>query len=129
MRLPDPNSARAGPRTMGVASFPFAPTLDGVVLGGDVIDEVAAGRAAAVPLLICHTRDEIKLFAGMGLLPELGDDSALAAMMATSFPDGHVAVEAYRNADPGGSWNHWFISFLTHQTYHMPDFRLADVRG
>jgi para-nitrobenzyl esterase len=49
-------------------------------------------------------------------------------MMAMSFPDGHVAVEAYRNANPAGSWNDWFISFLTDQTYHMPDFRLADVR-
>ncbi len=129
MRLPDPSSAKAGPRSLGVASFPFAPTLDGAVLGGQVIDEVAAGRAAEVPLLICHTRDEIKLFAGMGYLPELTDDHELEAMMGMSFPDGHAAAEAYRNAEPDGSWNDWFISFLTDQTYHMPDFRLADVRA
>jgi para-nitrobenzyl esterase len=128
MRLPDHDSAKAGPRTMGVASFPFAPTLDGVVLAGQVIDEVAAGTAAEVPMLICHTRDEIKLFAGMGYLPELGDDQELAAMMAMSLPDGQAAVEVYRNAEPGGSWNDWLVSFLTDQTYHMPDFRLADVR-
>jgi para-nitrobenzyl esterase len=126
--LPMRDSGEGGPRSMGVAAFPFAPTLDAVVLRGAVIDEVAAGRAAQVPLLISHTRDEIKLFAAMGVLPELGDEEQLAAAMAGIFPDGHAAAEAYRNAEPDGSPNDRLVSFLTDQTYHMPDFRLADGR-
>jgi para-nitrobenzyl esterase len=127
MRLPDGDSAKNGPRAPGVASFPFAPTLDGVVLRGHVIDEIAAGRAATVPLLLCHTRDEIKLFAAMDLLPEV-DEQRLVALMAMSHPDGQGAFEAYRKAEPGGSPGDWLVSFLSDQNFHMPDFRLADLR-
>jgi para-nitrobenzyl esterase len=122
------SDSRGGPRTLGTASFPFAPLLDGVVLHGEVLDEVAAGRAAPVPILIFHTRDEIKLFAGMGFLPEPKDSRDLAGKMATTLPDGDVAVAAYRDAQPEGSLTDWYVSFLTDQSFHMPDFRLADVR-
>jgi para-nitrobenzyl esterase len=128
MRAPGSDPTENGPRTSGTGSFAFSPTLDGVVLRGHVIDEIAAGRAAAVPLLVCHTRDETKLFSGMGLLPDLGDEQGLAGIMAMSHPDGYAALEAYRKAEPAGSPNDWFISFLSDQNFHMPDFRLADLR-
>jgi para-nitrobenzyl esterase len=128
MRAAGSDSRGGGPRTRGAAAFPFAPLPDGVVLRGEVLDEVAAGRAAPVPILICHTRDEIKLFAGMGFLPEPKDSRDLAGMMATTLPDGDAAVAAYRNAQPDGSLTDWYVSFLTDQNFHMPDFRLADVR-
>jgi para-nitrobenzyl esterase len=128
MREPGSDSGGGGPRSLGTGSFPFAPTLDGVVLRGDVIDEVAAGRAEPVPLLICHTRDEIRLFAARGFLPEVRDEHDLAGRMASSLPDGDAAVAAYRDAEPDGSLTDWFASFLTDQNFHMPDFRLADVR-
>jgi para-nitrobenzyl esterase len=129
MRKPEIDPGLGGPRTMGVAAFPFAPTCDGVVLNGAVIDQVAAGRAATVPLLICHTHDELKLFVAMGVLADLPDEAHdLAQRMARTLPDGQRAVEAYRSAEPDGSPADWYVSFLTDQTYHMPDFRLADVR-
>jgi len=127
MRLPGGAPGENGPRTSGTASFPFAPTLDGVVLHGHVIDEVAAGRVASVPLLLCHTRDEIKLFTGMGLLPDV-DELGLAALMAMSHPDSQTALTVYREADPYGTPNDWLVSFLSDQNFHMPDFRLADLR-
>jgi para-nitrobenzyl esterase len=128
MRIPD-SSGRDGPRSMGVGATPFAPTLDGVVITGAVIDEVQAGRAANVPLLICHTRDELKIFAALGVLPPMSDELELAAMMAPVLADGSGAVEAYRNADPDGSLTDWLVSFLTDQNMHMPDFRLGDARS
>ena len=127
-RPPGGVSGREGPRSRGTGATPFAPTLDGVVLNGAVIDEVAAGRAASVPLLIFHTRDELKSFGAMGRLPDLGDEDGLASWIAEVLPDGHVAVEAYRNAEPDGSLTDWLSSFLTDQNIHMPDFRMADVR-
>jgi para-nitrobenzyl esterase len=117
-----------GPRSLGVGATPFAPTLDGVVLDGAVIDEVEAGRAATVPLLICHTRDELQIFAAMGVFPPMGDDHDLAGMMAMVLPEADAAVNTYRNAQPEGSLSDWLVSFLTDQNLHMPDFRLADVR-
>jgi para-nitrobenzyl esterase len=127
MREPASDSGR-GSRSPGVASFPFAPALDGVVLSGEVIDEVAAGRASQVPLLICHARDEIRLYAGMGYLPEMRDEHDLAGQLAGPLPDGYAAVTAYRNAEPDGSLTDLFVSFLTDQNFHMPDFQLADAR-
>lgn len=129
MRLPGADSAGGGPRTMGVAAFPFAPTLDHVVLHGEVIDEVAAGRAPRVPILMCHTSDEIRLFDAMGFLPDPSDEQELGAFMSMGLPDTAAAVEAYRQAEPDGSLKDWFISYLTDQTYHMPDYRFADVRA
>lgn len=128
LQLPGADSNRTGPRSLGVGATPFAPTLDGVVLHGAVIDEVAGGSAAKVPVLICHTRDELQIFAAMGVLPPLGDDNELGAMMALSLPDPNAAVEAYRSADPQGSLSDLLVSFLTDQNIHMPDFRLAEVR-
>jgi para-nitrobenzyl esterase len=112
-----------------VASFPFAPTIDDVVLSGQVIDEVAAGRAPELPILLCHTRDEIKLFDAMGFLPEPSNERELGEWMTMALPDGVAAVEAYRHAEPDGTLKDWFVSFLTDQTYHMSDFRFADVRA
>ena len=129
MRLPGADSAAAGPRTMGVAAFPFAPTLDHVVLHGEVIDEVAAGRAPQVPILMCHTRDEIRLFDAMGFLPDPSNEQELGAFMSMCLADTAGAVEAYRQAEPDGSLKDWFISYLTDQTYHMPDYRFADLRA
>lgn len=126
MRMPD--GSAGGPRTQGVAAFPFAPTLDGGLISGHVVDEIASGRVAEVPVLLCHTRDEIKLFAAMGFLPDPANEAELAAMMTMGLPDGPAAVEAYRRAQPDGSLSDWFVSFLTDQTYHMPDFRFADER-
>jgi para-nitrobenzyl esterase len=129
MRLPEADSPGGGPRTMGVAAFPFAPTLDHVVLNGEVIDEVAAGRAPHVPILICHTSDEIRLFDAMGFLPDPSDEQELRAFISIGLADTAEAVEAYRQAEPGGSLKDWFISYLTDQTYHMPDYRFADFRA
>jgi len=123
--LPTRDPGGAGPQIVGT---PFAPTLDGTVLSGPVIDEITAGRAAPVPLLIMHTRDEMQLFAAMGILPGPSDASALAGLMTGAFPDAGAAVDAYRNVQPGRSPAEWYASFLTDQNFHMPDFRVADAR-
>ncbi len=62
------------------AAFSFSPVQDGVVLADHVIDSVAVGHCADVPLLISHTRDEMRLFAAnghaLGALPATDDELA-----------------------------------------------------
>jgi para-nitrobenzyl esterase len=111
------------------AGFSFSPTRDGVVLCDGVLDAVAAGACADVPLLVSHTRDEMRLFAidgRAGAMP--ANDAELARRLAHVFADGATAAEAYRAAEPDASAAELWTSFLTDQRFHMPDFALADAR-
>jgi para-nitrobenzyl esterase len=112
------------------AGFSFSPVLDGIVLTDHVLDAVAADRCADVPLLISHTRDEMRLFAAngraLGALP--ADDDDLTDRLALVFADGRAAAGAYRAAEPDATPAELWLSFLTDQRFHMPDFRLAEAR-
>jgi para-nitrobenzyl esterase len=111
------------------AAFSFSPTRDGTVLPDPVVDAVAAGACADVPLLVSHTRDEMRLFAVDGALGAMpADDAELAARLRGAFSDGAAAVAAYRAAEPEASAAELWLSFLTDQRFHMPDFALADAR-
>jgi para-nitrobenzyl esterase len=107
----------------------FAPVLDGVVIADHVVDAVAAGHCADVPLLISHTRDEMRLFAvtgGLRDLPETDDD--LVRRLDHVFTDGRAALDAYRAAEPGSSPAELWLSYLTDNQFHMADFALAEAR-
>ena len=105
------------------AAFSFSPVQDGVVLGDHVIDAVAVGHCADVPLLISHTRDEMRLFAVNGALGQMPTtDDELADHLGHAFADGPRAVSAYRAAEPDSSPADLWISYLTDRSFHMPDF-------
>jgi carboxylesterase type B len=72
------DSGDGGPRSMGVAAFPSAPSLDGVVLRGAVLGKLQPEERAMSPSssLTLETRSS---FAAMGVLPELDDEEQLAA--------------------------------------------------
>ena len=112
------------------AAFSFTPVQDGVVLADHVIDSVAVGNCADVPLLISHTRDEMRLFAangrGLGELPTTDDE--LADRLGRAFADGRRCTAAYRAAEPDASSAELWLSYLTDATFHMPDFGLAEAR-
>ena len=84
-----------------------------------------------MPLLVSHTRDEMRLFAvdggALGAMP--ADDAELAARLGSAFPDGAAAAAAYRAAEPDASAAELWLSFLTDQRFHMPDVALADARA
>ena len=112
------------------AGFSYAPVQDGVVLADHVIDAVAVGHCADVPLLVSHTRDEMRLFAanGRGLGPLPATDDELADRFGHTFTDGARALAAYRAAEPDASSEDIWLSYLTDTTFHMPDFGLAEAR-
>jgi para-nitrobenzyl esterase len=112
------------------AAFSFSPVQDGVVLGDHVIDAVAVGNCADVPLLISHTRDEMRLFAAngraLGEMPSTDDE--LADRLGHAFADGVAAAAAYRAAEPDASPADLWLSYVTDARFHMPDFGLAEAR-
>ncbi len=109
------------------AAFSFSPVQDGVVLDDHVIDAVAVGNCADVPLLISHTRDEMRLFAAdgraLGEMPSTDDD--LADRLGHAFADGVAAAAAYRAAEADASPADLWLSYLTDARFHMPDFGLG----
>jgi para-nitrobenzyl esterase len=112
------------------AAFAFSPVQDGVVLADHIIDAVAVGNCADVPLLISHTRDEMRLFAAngraLGEMPTTDDE--LAGRLGHAFADGRTAAAAYRAAEPDASPAELWLSYLTDARFHMPDFGLAEAR-
>lgn len=112
------------------AAFSFSPVQDGVVLGDHIIDAVAVGHCADVPLLISHTRDEMRLFAAngraLGEMPTTDDE--LADRLGHAFAAARTAAAAYRAAEPDASPAELWLSYLTDARFHMPDFGLADAR-
>ena len=100
------------------------------MLADHVIDAVAVGHCADVPLLVSHTRDEMRLFAanGRGLGPLPATDDELADRFGHAFADGAAALAAYRAAEPDASSEDVWLSHLTDTTFHMPDFGLAEAR-
>jgi carboxylesterase type B len=73
--------------------------------------------------------DEITLFDAMGILPDPSNEQELRAFISMGLADTAEAVDAYRQAEPVVSLKDLFISYLTDQTYHMPDYRFADFRA
>ncbi|MHB1974607.1 MAG: carboxylesterase/lipase family protein [Acidimicrobiales bacterium] len=66
-------------RGMGM---PFRPVVDGGVLPRDPADEIAAGAAAGVDLLVGTNRDEFKFFAFAGAMEEVRTDSGVRELVS-----------------------------------------------
>ena len=89
-----------------------------------------SATAPTFPLLISHTRDEMRLFAAnghaLGALPTTDDE--LAERLDPLFVDGGRRGRSYRAAEPDASAAELWLSYLTDATFHMPDFGLAEAR-
>jgi para-nitrobenzyl esterase len=72
---------------------PYGPVVDGLTLPEDPVDGLAAGRAAGIDLLLCHTTQEYDLFHALG---DTRPNSRLPGL-----PDG--LLEAYAALMPGAS--------------------------
>lgn len=104
--------------------------VDGVVLPGDPQQAVAAGAAAAIPLLVGANRDETQLFQVLGgdsFRP--ADVAALHAEMGragVADPDG--LLHAYRNRIGDVDLSTLRAAFLTDAIYRLPATRLAEAQ-
>ena len=112
-------------------AFSFSPVQDGVVLADHVIDAVAVGNCADVPLLISHTRDEMRLFAANGrALGELPADRRRARGSSRTCVRRRSAPRPPRTAPPNPTRRLRSSGSRTSPTprFHMPDFGLAEAR-
>jgi para-nitrobenzyl esterase len=111
------------------AAVPFRTVIDGTVLPEPLPDMVAAGKQAAVPLLLGTQTDENNLFAEMGWGPGADGGGSLRGNIAAMFadPDGAAVdelVQQYLEAegDAAAAWQ----AASTDRDWRIPARTFAD---
>ncbi|UQI45461.1 carboxylesterase family protein [Streptomyces sp. HU2014] len=106
----------------------FAPVVDGDLVPDVPWRAVRDGRAADVELMVCHTRDEFRLFMVMtGRLGGITEEEATAALRA--FAPGPGGEHAYRESFPGASAGALFETVYADALFRMPSLRLAEAHS
>jgi para-nitrobenzyl esterase len=107
----------------------FGPTVDGRVVP-PVLERIAAGSAADVPLLIGTNRDEAKLFTLMsGVGGDIGPDELIERMRATFGERAEQALDTYRASRQGASNNDLSNAYITDMVFRVPAARMAEQQG
>lgn len=125
-RLADPQSVI---RRFGspLAFLPFRPVADGAEVPADPLQEVKAGRAATVPLLVGTNLEEWKLFALM--TPASGDRAALEERVRMLGAEPERILPAYESDHPGASIAELETAVFTDVVFRVPASRLADAQA
>jgi para-nitrobenzyl esterase len=114
----------------GAQLLPFQPVVDGDVLPRHPLDEIKAGIARDVQLLIGSTRDEWKLFGFMD--PEVRnlDADKIARRLQQRLPhaDGAKIVAAYKAARPNEDWTSIWLAIETDRVFRIPAIRTAEAQ-
>jgi para-nitrobenzyl esterase len=107
----------------------FGPTVDDTVLP-PALDRIAAGSAAAIPLLIGTNRDEANLFALMTPnAGELGEDELLERMRETFGEGTEQALDTYRSSRAGASNRDLSNAYASDFAFRVPAVRMAEAQG
>jgi para-nitrobenzyl esterase len=117
---------QAGAGAGASARLPFQPVVDGAALTAPVIDSLAAGVAADVPVLTGTCLDEWNLFQFLDTSDP--DDEVLAARFSKLFDDGPAAIEVYRSAHPELNAKQLFGAAVTDVVFRQPSIRLAETQ-
>jgi para-nitrobenzyl esterase len=114
----------------GQQLLPFQPVVDGRVLPRHPLDEIGAGIARDVKVLIGTTRDEWKLFGFMD--PEIRqlDAVKIAERLAQRVPhaDGAAIVAGYRASRPDADWASIWLAIETDRIFRIPGIRTAEAQ-
>jgi len=114
----------------GAQLLPFQPVVDGDVLPRHPLDEIRAGIARDVQVLIGSTRDEWKLFGFMD--PEVRnlDADKIARRLQQRLPhaDGAKIVAAYKAARPNEDWTSIWLAIETDRVFRIPAIRTAEAQ-
>lgn len=105
----------------------FAPTPDGTLLPGPVLDAVATDPR---PLVIGTTRDEMHLFTAFDERTAALDEDGLHRGVRQRLGDrADDAIQRYRDARPGSGPGQLLSAVQTDQTFRAPADRLARARS
>lgn len=122
-------------KATGIASglpMVFQPVVDGAVVPTHPFDAIAAGDAAAVPLLIGTTRDEMRLFSELMQAPMPSDDAAVTRMLGRMFGDAvdpATVLGTYRAAHPDLDARLLAVSIITDIAFRIPALRMAEAHA
>jgi para-nitrobenzyl esterase len=108
-----------------LAFLPFRPVADGHDVPTDPLAEVAAGRAAKVPLVVGTNLEEWKLFALM--TQASADREALSARVRLLGADPEEVIVAYESDHPGATIAELETAMFTDAVFRVPASRLADA--
>jgi para-nitrobenzyl esterase len=115
----------------------FGPCLDGDVVPSDPIAAIQAGSSQAVSLLCGTNKDEFRSF-GVNLRGSLEiDDARLRKRLgfiirgedASGRKFADVAVDSYRNSNPGGRAYEIYSAIMSDQLFRFPTIRLAEAQS
>jgi len=128
-------------RNLGIiqGTLPWQPAVDGGFLPEQPLAQVAAGKAAAIPLLVGTNRDEWKLFTFLDRATQVMDEGALRRRVGRFVPDtdedgaswADRAIEVYRTARAGRSlapvalWE----AIQSDRIFRYPAQRLAELQA
>ncbi|MBN9613684.1 MAG: carboxylesterase family protein [Actinobacteria bacterium] len=103
---------------------PFIPVVDGEWLPEQPLRAIAAGRAAQVPVLLGHTRNEGRMFTELVPMPPM-PEPAVAAAFAQAFTDSEAARAEYRASERWTGGTDLFAALLGDELFVQPTERLA----
>ncbi|GAB2630550.1 carboxylesterase/lipase family protein [Nocardia goodfellowii] len=128
--LADPDPKRWGPSIVssGLGITCLFPVLDGEVLTGDVLESVAAGAAANVPLLLGYTAEEFRLFLVPTGIAALVNAEALPVML-TRYGLDPALGEIYAADRPEAAPGDLLAAILTDHAFRAPTMELADAQS
>nr|WSW64894.1 carboxylesterase family protein [Streptomyces sp. NBC_00995] len=117
---------RQGPRSGRISWNPviFGPVADGFVLRADPLGALAAGEAADVDLLVCHTTQEYWLFDAVGGCAEVTTEGELSRF-AGDFGVPDPVLDGYRRLMPEATVHEIYLAVCGDLMYGEYSNRLA----
>jgi para-nitrobenzyl esterase len=110
-------------------ALPFQPVVDGSWLPMKPVEAVAAGSAAAVPLLTGTTAEEWRLFHLMSRHRVDDDRLRRAAVWLVGPEQAEALLDTYRQARPGGAVDDLWVALSTDWVFRIPAVRLAEAHA
>lgn len=112
---------------VGSGTLPFQPVVDGVVLPRPPLDEIAAGNAAGVHLLVGTNRHEMTLFNLIDPSLAQADDDAIARRVERFAPrDPAQLLAEYRSRRPGATPAEVWTDLASDAVFRLPAIHLAE---
>jgi para-nitrobenzyl esterase len=108
----------------------FAPSIDDDVLPVGVVEAIAAGSSAGVPLMIGTNLDEMRMFTALDPENAKVDEAAVRKLVRGQVGEPHAdtLVDAYRAARSGSSWGQVGSTMATEFGFHQPALRCAESK-
>ncbi|MCF2527319.1 carboxylesterase/lipase family protein [Yinghuangia soli] len=120
------------------ALLPFAPVVDGTVLGESPLASFRAGKAARIPLIVGANRDEMRIGSLFGAAADAEPadveeaaetEATLDAAFAAAYQDPGSALGAFRSAEPEATGKELLATLVGESMFRRPAYELAQAHA